>query len=401
MNSIVDTTYDKALRAVESCIRDVGFWASGLPGGYESIWARDSMITSLGASTVGSESENTESFQKIRKKFKEAFKKSIETLSEHQTELGQIPNNVGSWNEERQSDITYNTIDSNLLYIIGHNTYVKAYNDNTLLQKYDRNIKKALLWLQYQDPNEDKLLVQLPTTDWQDAFPHKYGHTINTQALYYGVLKILNKNREAEHIKQVVNGETKKYLSLYDEEKGFYLPFAWKTHGPEYREQGNWFDTLGNLLAIITGLATPKITNEILDYIKKEEIAKPFPCRSVHPPIKPGDEFWFDYYKASDAGEPYAYLNGGVWPYIGGFYVAALVKAGRQEEAEKELENLAKANMLPQKKSDGTIEKHGFHEWIHGQTGKPGPNSNTYQGWSCGMYLFAYECIKRKEVPYF
>ena len=32
---------------------------------------------------------------------------------------------------------------------------------------------------------------------------------------------------------------------------------------------------------------------------------------------------------------PHYYHNGGIWPFIGGFYVAALVKAGRLKEAQE------------------------------------------------------------------
>ena len=342
------------------------------------------MITSLGASTAGEE-------------FKEPFANSIKTLSENQSEHGQIPNAVGSYNEERKSDVTFNTIDSSLLYIIGHHAYKTAYNDGSLYEKYKKNIDEALKWLQYQDPNEDKLLVQEPTMDWQDAFPHRYGRTINTEALYYGVLKIIDRNDEAEHIKNVVNGETEQYLSLYDKKLGYYLPWIWKTHGPEYREEGRWFDTMGNLFSIITGLATPEISKSILDYIEKEGINRPYPCKTIYPPIKEGDPDWRDYYKDSDAGEPYNYLNGGIWPFIGGFYIAALVKAGQMEKAEAELEKLAEAVTLPHEKD----AEHGFHEWLQGQTGQPGPNSNTYQAWTAGMYVYAYNCLKNKTEFYF
>ena len=318
----------------------------------------------------------------------------MEALSEHQSELGQIPNAVGSYNTDRKSDVTFNSIDSSLWYLIGHQVYAKAYGDQSLLKKYKKNIEKALFWLRCQDPNEDKLLAQQPTMDWQDAFPHKYGHVINTQALYYGALKMYGKAKEAEHLKKVVNGEIEKYLALYDETLGYYLPWNWKNHDGD-REQEQWFDTLGNLLAIVTGLATPAIANSILQYIEREGINKPFPCKAIWPPIKPGDKEWHSYFEKCDAREPYAYLNGGIWPFIGGFYIAALVKANQHEKAATELEHLAEANRA------GTKIEWEFNEWLHGQTGKPGENSAPYQAWSAGAYLFAAESVSRKTIPYF
>ena len=149
-----DEAYLNAIKVLEHCAKPTGFYASGLPGGYEATWARDSMITSFGASTVGD-------------KFKEVFGKSIELFAKNQSELGQIPNCVGSYNIERQSDVTFNSIDSTLWHIIGHHVYKNAYNDNTLFDKYAESRQKALIWLKYQDPNEDSLFVQQPTIDLQ------------------------------------------------------------------------------------------------------------------------------------------------------------------------------------------------------------------------------------------
>lgn len=377
----IQTAYKKAIEVIKHCQKPTGFYASGLPGGYGAVWARDSMITSLGASLVG-------------KKFKAPFQKSLELLAKHQSLLGQIPNAVGTYNIDRRSDVTYNTIDSTLWYIIGHFVYAKAYREKILLKRYKKSIDKAYLWLRYQDPNEVMLLSQQPTMDWQDAFPHKYGYVISTQALYYSVLGMLGEYKLANRIKKIVNGEIEKYLSLYDPKKGYYLPWAWKRHSGE-REQEHWFDTFGNVMAIVTGLATPKISQKILNYIKKEKIDKPYPCKSIFPPIKPGDKEWHSYFLKCAAKTPYFYLNGGIWPFIGGFYVGALVKTKKFSEAKKALENLTLANKIGKKMN------WEFPEWLHGVSGKPGNESTPYQGWSAGAYLFAHESLKRKKVPFF
>ncbi|HXK31489.1 MAG TPA: hypothetical protein VJZ94_01985, partial [Candidatus Paceibacterota bacterium] len=49
---MIQTAKEKAIGVLEHCAKPTGFYASGLPGGYEATWARDSMITSLGASLV-------------------------------------------------------------------------------------------------------------------------------------------------------------------------------------------------------------------------------------------------------------------------------------------------------------------------------------------------------------
>ena len=329
-------------------------------------------------------------------KFKKPFQGSLNLLAKHQTELGLIPNCVGSYNIERRSNVTFNSIDAPLWYIIGHYVYAKAYEDITLLKKHRHSILKALTWLRYQDPNNDSLIVQQPTGDWMDAFPHKYGRVIGTQALHYAALRLVGDYELANYIKRIVNGETQAYLSPYDKKRGYYLPWVWKDHDGD-REQEEYFDTFGNLIAIVTGLATDKIAHSILKHIEKAHINKPFPCKALWPPIERGSKNWHSYFSKCDARMPYSYLNGGVWPFTGPLR-RRLVKVKKFEKAEIELENLARANIqvMPIRELSG---KYGFNEWLHGKTGKP--KGEPYQGWSAGMYIYAYECVKRKQVLFF
>ncbi|RLC37492.1 hypothetical protein DRH27_03830 [Candidatus Falkowbacteria bacterium] len=376
--------YKKAIEVIDSCAKPTGFYASGLKGGYEATWSRDSMITALGASLIDT-------------KFKISFLKSLNILKKWQSEKGQIPNCVGSYNLDRRSDKTYNSIDSSLWYIIGHYVYAKAYQDHETILKHKKSLAQALIWLRYQDPNEDGLLAQQPTMDWQDAFPHKYGHVLNTQALYYAVLKLIGDDKEAKRLKKNVNGKTWPYLDMYNKKLGYYVPWNWKNNDGD-REQETWFDTLGNLLAVISGLANKTIAKNILMHIEKAKINQPFPCKAIWPPIKPGDKEWHSYFSKCDARTPYHYLNGGVWPFTGGFYIAALIKMKQFKKAETELENLAKAN-LQKFKIREFEEGSEFNEWLHGQTGQP--QGEPYQGWTAGMYIYAYESVKQKKVLFF
>ncbi len=376
--SVIEQAYQEAIKVLDACAKPTGFYASGLKGGYEATWARDSMTMTLGAALVGN-------------RYKTVIKKSLDLLAKNQSYLGQIPNCVGSYNLDRRSDVTFNTVDSNLWYILGLLIYSSAFDDKDFYAKHQRQLTLALIWLAYQDPDEVRLIAQQPTMDWMDAFPHKYGYTIHAQAMYYGVLNMVGKQRQAKHIKRVVNGEIEKYISLYDDKLGYYYPWGWKNH-EDKREHEEWFDTTGNLLAILTGLATPKIAKSILAHIDKKKISGPYPCRVIDPPLKKGDKAWHDYFENCDAREQYHYLNGGVWPFIGGFYVAALVKMKDYEKAEAELTKLAEANLRE-------LDGHGFNEWLDGKTGEP--KGEPYQGWSAGTYIYAYHCLKKKKALFF
>ncbi|MFH1696662.1 MAG: amylo-alpha-1,6-glucosidase [Candidatus Diapherotrites archaeon] len=374
---LIDEAAERAEGVIEKCSTPNGLYASGARGGYTSVWARDSMITLLGASLCGD-------------RFKKVYKNSLGTLAKHQSRLGQIPNCVDIF--EKKKKVTFATIDSSLWFLIGEHFYSEAYNDKSLLRRHRKNIEKALLWIDYQDAGEDSLPEQQPTCDWQDCFPHKYGHTINTQALYYRALKCFGKGALAGEISGIINGHARKDLTMFDAKQGYYLPWIWKSHDG-IREQGNWFDSLGNLLAINMGLAERKKANAILAHIEGKKINRPYPVMCLHPPIRQGTKDWQDYFTKCLAGKEWQYLNAGIWPFIGGFYVSALVTTGQFKKAERELELLAKANRL------GIRGKWEFNEWIDPKTGRA--KGGAYQAWSAGGYLFAYNAVKNKEVPVF
>ncbi|MCR4369457.1 MAG: hypothetical protein NUV67_06135 [archaeon] len=359
----------KAIEVIKKCSTKHGLYASAGPLPYTQVWGRDSNITLIGATAH-------------TKEFEGVFRKTLETLASKQSKKGQIPNAV-DFVGSIDKPATFATIDSSLWFIFGEHFYKKKFG-NSLWKKHAKNIEAAMKWIDFQDAGEDLLPEQQPTSDWMDCFPHKYGHVLNTQALYYAALCATGRKKELKAVKKAINSY------LWSEKLGYYLPWRWKDHG-KFSEKETWFDSLGNMLAIVFGLATKKQAKRILDFVKRKGIAMPYPMRAIYPPIKKGSPEWKDYYSDSLAGTPNEYLNAGIWPYIGGFYVAALVKAKRFSDAEAALESLAKANSLG-KKLDWD-----FNEWIHPITGEP--EGGRFQAWSAGGYLLAYEAVKRKTNP--
>src|SRR3989338_1579633 len=363
---MIDKCYEKAKDVIRQCSTKHGLFASAGKHGYNEIWARDSMISFLGASLVKSQL------------FKNTFKQSLIVLAKNQSKNGQIPNAVDKFSD-RKKHVDFASIDSTLWYIIGHYVYRKRYNDNSLFKKYKKNVERALLWLKHQDAGETGMLTQLPTTDWQDAFPHKYGHTINTQALYCKVLTLTGKIEDAKRLRFMVNNNGDKKLW----NGKFYDPYRWKNHN-KYKEIGNWFDSLGNILAIVFNLADNPKAKKILSYIEKNRVNMPYPVKAIYPPIKKGSEQWQDYFKDCGAKEPYHYLNAGIWAFIGGFYVLSLIKLRKFENAKIELKKLAEANL-----------NGNFPEWINPLTKE---SYGKMQAWNAGMFILAYESLKKKRV---
>ena len=367
MKEVTETARQKAVEVLKICSTKNGLYASGGKSGYASVWARDSMISMIGASYDSGQ-------------FRDVFKKSLETLAGHQSKRGQIPNDVDIFEKSRK-EVTYATIDSSLWFVLGEYHYKKIFGAK-LWKRHGKNIENAMNWVEFQDSGEDMMPEQQPTSDWQDCFPHKYGHTINTQALYYSALSATGRKKIIRKFRKQIN----KYLW----NGSYFLPWHWKDH-EKYSEKENWFDSLGNMLAIVAGLATRKQAGSILDFVEKKKIAEPYPMKAIYPTIKRGSPEWNEYFQASIAGIPNNYLNGGIWPFIGGFYVCALVEAGRKKEAETELENLARVNRL------GKVYEWDFNEWVHPLTKIP--EGGRHQAWSAGCYLLAYHAVIKNNNP--
>jgi glycogen debranching enzyme len=167
----------------------------------------------------------------------------------------------------------------------------------------------------------------------------------------------------------------------------YYLSFM------AFRDYGERFDTFGNLLAILFGVASPKQANLILDYIHSAGINSPYPVRALYPPVQPGERDWREYFRVRNLNLPDHYHNGGAWPFIGGFYVAALVQAGRMDEARYQLGKLAEMNRA------GVHDEWEFNEWFHGTSGRPMGYGG--QSWSAAMYLYAENAVAQGRVNVF
>jgi hypothetical protein len=367
--NMLEECYEKAKEVIKECSTPNGLYASAGKKGYDAVWSRDSMISMSGTSLVNDEG------------FREVFRKSIITLGENQGRTGQIPNCVDKWDNSRKPHVDFKTVDSTLWWIIGNYIYKKRYNDSSLTKEYQEKIRKAFYWLACQDTGELGMVTQLPTSDWFDAFPHRYGYTINTQALYYKALNLFGKQKDAAKLKKLINENRDD--GLWDKKNGFYYSYRWKNHG-QYKEISDWFDSLGNFLAIVFDLATPEKANKILDYVKRQKIGEPYPVKAIFPPINKNSKYWEDYYLDCEAGTPDNYSNGGIWGFIGGFYILALIKMKRFKEAENALLKLAERNL-----------NGNFPEWTHPKTKK---HYGRLQAWEAGIYILAYESLKKKEV---
>jgi glycogen debranching enzyme len=389
-----ESIYNSAIETLRRCCCPCGLKASGQLSGHRQIWTRDSMISLLGARLISDDRIQT------------ALHASLSILKCHQSPTGEIPNNV-DWEVGRPNFRAY--ADAGLWWIIG----------SSLLDPDPDTIRVILKWYECQDVDHSGLIQMQESADWQDLFCTRgkglYLNCLYVMALHAAVRVVASLDRaeskrysqRAVHVAEQVNrwfwykgdADMLRHIShtfsteskqdrdslgrkrwmpekrhLVDEQ--YYLPYL------GFRAAGEWFDSLGNLLAILSGVANRQQSDIILDFIARHSLDT-WPLRSLTPAVRPGDADWRDYYGMLNL--PHHYHNGGVWPFIGGFYVAALLKAGRRDAAEAALRNLAALN-----------QQGGFNEWHHGQTGLAMGASD--QAWSAGMFLFACECVRAGKI---
>ncbi|MFT3893601.1 MAG: glycoside hydrolase 100 family protein [Anaerolineales bacterium] len=265
-------------------------------------------------------------------------------------------------------------------------------------------MNKALTWMEYQSPSDRLFVAQQPTSDWRDEqWVLGFGLFVNT--VVYSYLRLLDQYEEAEtfykemHRFTITEGVIHKHVheGLRVAQKPYYALWAYKVYSSER------FDLLGNSLAILSGLASPSRAVKMIEWIESEcehmqqkgELACDLPP-NFFPFIQPSDPDWFPRYEQFN--QPGDYHNGGIWPFICGFYVAALVAAKKYKLAEQKLEVLTEIVRASNTSLNNDL-RFGFNEWLKAQDGKP--MGQNWQTWSASMYLYAVKCVEERRTPFF
>jgi hypothetical protein len=255
--------------------------------------------------------------------------------------------------------------------------------------------------MEYQSPSDRYLIAQQPTSDWRDEqWVIGYGLFVNT--IVYSYLQLLGLHERADMVKRemdrftVTGGSMHKHVheGLKVKYKPYYAFWSYKILHNER------FDLLGNSLAILTGIASPTRAEEMISWIEEEcesmkqkgDLVLDLPP-NFFPFVRVDDPEWTPRYALYN--NPGEYHNGGIWPFVCGFYVAALVAARKYRLAEEKLLALTKIiKISTQKNLD-----FGFNEWLKAQDGKP--MGQDWQTWSAALYLYAANCVEEKTTPFF
>ncbi|MBN2095764.1 MAG: hypothetical protein JW727_06990 [Candidatus Aenigmarchaeota archaeon] len=371
---------------------DIGI---GLKAGYyyPDFWVRDGLISSMGLSLSGDA------------RLEKIAKACIQTAAKFQRFTGQMPNKVTPDGKK----ICFGEggcIDSSLWYPIAAWNYFKSTKDLAFLKEHHKRVEHAMGWAICLDQNSDWMIETNFGSDWMDMLLRS-GRVLYDNVLLYKALKDADEiNRFlgfeqkwgwiAENLREHINmflwptqesleevrtryghtGLEKDVETVMSNEKGernFYLAeLGFRTYDPR-------FDAFANTLAVLFDVAPKDRRKKILDAIESELVNKPYPIKVLHPAISRYDPFWNFYFRWTDLPclqEPGNFHNGGIWPFAGGFYIAALKKEKRPYE--RAFDSLVKSCEM---------ENWRFPEWI-GPDGKPGGSAD--QTWSAAMLIYAH-----------
>jgi hypothetical protein len=347
--------------------------------GYPEPYTRDLLISSLGILVSGNEELLT------------SLRRVLKTLAENQSVLGHVCSLVDAPDDRGASDTTP-------LFLLALAFYRKTMAEEAFLA---RAAKKALAWMSYQSPDDKVMVAQQPTSDWRDEqWVEGFGLFVNT--LVYSYLRLHAQRERAAVLKGLMNrfdvhaGDRRPCVheGLVVPHKPYFAVWSYKIHNDER------FDLLGNSLAVLSGIASPSRSRKLVDWVENEcaslkkrrllALDLP-PC--LFPYIQPSDPDWRQRYAEYNA--PGHYHNGGIWPFVCGFYIAALVAAGQFRLAERKLSALVEL-VRPARKAD---VRYGFNEWFTAQDGRP--SGQDWQSWSAAMFLYAAECVRERRTPFF
>jgi hypothetical protein len=313
---------------------------------------------------------------------------SLDALAAQQAANGQIPKYVDP--DGRDADFWYlGCIDATLWWLIGCD-HVRRHGQ-VGAQRWQAETALALQWLLAQEHQTFRLLQQNEASDWADIMPRS-GYVLYSNALWFEVKRRfgLGHAEVTRHHFSHLFHPTQRDLSDYHRarllqhyarrgrrEMPLYLSYV------NLAFAGDEGDVFGNLLAILCGAATDSTGHGIVNCLRDARAADPYPVRVTLRPLSRQHESWRPYMARHRQNQPHQYHNGGIWPFVGGFWVMALARLGRRDLAWHELAALARVNALGGWR---------FTEWFHGQT--LAPMGMAGQSWNAATFLLALRSLQ-------
>ena len=351
---------EEAEAIIKKCIGTKGVWASSSRYKYQ-CWTRDFVIATEDILLAWGKND--------------IVKNHLQELSKRQYENGRLPimfldhtlkwlalktwNSIsnrrlsfllkGYFSKDGIGQLSPWTKDSEILFALGVMKYVVKSDDHNFRSITKDRVNKAL---EYVENNlmEDGLAKG---GDWRDTrldLDDKFLLTNN--CFLFKAYSLLGEDKKANIIKDIIN-------------RAFW-------NGQYYRDYlgVNNFDTLGNALAILFGIASSNQSESIFQGAESLDTPYGYKLNDVTLPPKSKEETEI-MLKTNQFGV--------IWPFIHGFMILAAIKVGKNDLAKRQFEKWNKLD--------------GFYEFYNPLTGK-GHGSNE-QVWSAALYLRVSEAIQK------
>jgi hypothetical protein len=316
---------------------------------------------------------------------------SLDALVAQQAANGQIPKYVDPQGQD--ADFWYlGCIDATLWWLIAVDHVRRA--GRVSPDRWQAGVDRAIAWLLAQEHQRFRLLQQNEASDWADIMPRS-GYVLYTNALWfevkrrYGLADAAATHHHFNHLFDPFQRDLPEYhrarlLRHYARrgrrDTGLYLSFV------NLAVAGHEGDVFGNLMAVLNGLADTAKSHQIVQTIDRAHAAEPYPVRVVLHPLSRQHELWRPYMARHQQNSVHQYHNGGIWPFVGGYWVMALARVGMREQAKSALARLAHTNAL---------DNWRFTEWFHGRTLKPMGMAG--QSWNAATFLLARRAVEGVE----
>jgi glycogen debranching enzyme len=321
---------------------------------------------------------------------------SVDSLAAQQAANGQIPKYVDP--AGRDADFWYlGCIDATLWWLIAVDHLRRL--GRVGAGRWRAKVTRALDWLLAQEHQRFRLLQQNEASDWADIMPRS-GYVLYTNALWHDVKRryaLAEREATHHHFNHLFNPFgahlpanlpdyhrarlLRHYARRGRQDSGLYLSFV------NLASVGDEGDVFGNVLAVLCGLASESMGHRIVKTVRAAKASEPYPIRVTLKTLGRRHELWRPYMARHAQNHPHQYHNGGLWPFVGGFWVMALQQLGCHDLARRDLRALAQANQL-----DGGR----FTEWFHGRTLKPMGMAG--QSWNAATFLLAKRTVDGEPV---
>ncbi len=383
--SLVEACAAHSLRLLERNLTPAGILAA-TPGPaadakrYTRIFGRDAAICALGMIDCGVPA------------LERGAVASLDSLAALQAPNGQIPKYVDD--QGRESDFWYvGCIDATLWWLLAVHRVRSA--APAVAACWQPRVEHALHWLLAQEHQRFFLLQQNEASDWADVMPRS-GFVLYSNALWYRIKVLYDLPRADEtyyhfnHLFHPFQRDLPEYrrtrlLGHYARRRArnreLYLSFV---NLSVFGDEG---DVLGNLLAILCGLAGDAMSQRIVRELA-QRTGESLPLKAVLDPVERGGKLWRDYMGRHRQNLEHQYHNGGIWPFVGSFWAMSLMALGKEQQARSALAGVARANSL---------NGWRFTEWFHGQNLEPMGMAG--QSWNAATFLLARRMVESGARP--